>query len=1111
MIRYHLDLYSRTDPVGTLIRRLDSIQEAEYRSEANGTGSGRVVLRASNAENISAGGSQYLRVVREDTVAATEKVVGGIFVDQLDIEVLDEKTTHRMTLAGSGALSVLDRAIMWSISYTTTATSGRVPDGTWYFREMFGAMKLGAMLHKVITEAKSFNSPAIAADDRQEDTLPMVTLGFTASVDSDGNAWTQWGGHFKAEVGESVLSVVQRLMEAGLYVEMDPDTFVLNAWEAASHGRDRTGVAWGASVIRFTNPTDAVSSVGTVPTANVLSRLVRGIQGKYPTSHLLVGPQSDGGPYGDARQTLGIPRERFYPFESDDRDELEDIAWAQVNALNEASDIVRLRYKLGTDPTSGYYLPFETILNDDQVTVDTTGLATWHFTDDPYPVAAQMIKLREGGDWEAWVDLGSPYSDARSRQFQTKGVPRHSHPPNPQLCPGAQTVDTGTDWKVALTGTPPAGFHDAGYNDSALAFAVVNDDATWYDSGSARWIWQDAGVQGSGEERSFRKEFTLDGVPATARLTVVADNGSEVRLNGTLVATLGGAERGAPGGWDYSTAATFWLDPTVLVDGANCISIIGWNETDADPGPAGVYVVLTLNEIKGTSRQAARCDHGHLIEELVTVETNTALRLAPDGSGGVAWVAGAAGPMVSRLVVGSDQPAALQALADYVCDGTDDQVELNQAISDVASDDVNAWVTAIGRFWLGDEVTFVPWATTAVTDGRFVFEGAAASFHAAANLTRMVNIIGPSVAAGYFLNRFDIRIGSLHGESATRTVSRAIELKRASDNHLWIGNITFVSGDGFYVDQDGVSDTGTFNNFIEIKRMTNVDGIAFRVDGGDNIHGFQGNVIKTGQIWECGTGFRMGQAANKNAQYNTIIAAPIEHCGYGVIDNGGGNTWIINNTNSNTTYGISVATGITRKSYFQFTTDAETIDPNVYAEHYVLEWGIFKGLVEFVEKASAPSTPPTGVMRVYGKTDGKLYLKNDAGTEYDLTAGAGAILATLLDAKGDIIAATGADTPARVGVGSDGQVLTADSAAATGVSWQAPTGGETAGLIPVDVGTVAYDTSTPGELGVTVTSDWGYDGVDAYYDDTGADAGEEASLWWDPATGQYALITFDFP
>ena len=49
----------------------------------------------------------------------------------------------------------------------------------------------------------------------------------------------------------------------------------------------------------------------------------------------------------------------------------------------------------------------------------------------------------------------------------------------------------------------------------------------------------------------------------------------------------------------------------------------------------------------------------------------------------------------------------------------------------------------------------------------------------------------------------------------------------------------------------------------------------------------------------------------------------------------------------------------------------------------------------------------------------------------------GGIQPTLLDAKGDLIAAVAADTPARVAVGANGTVLTADSTASTGVAWAA--------------------------------------------------------------------------
>ena len=43
-----------------------------------------------------------------------------------------------------------------------------------------------------------------------------------------------------------------------------------------------------------------------------------------------------------------------------------------------------------------------------------------------------------------------------------------------------------------------------------------------------------------------------------------------------------------------------------------------------------------------------------------------------------------------------------------------------------------------------------------------------------------------------------------------------------------------------------------------------------------------------------------------------------------------------------------------------------------------------------------------------------------------------------LTTKGDTYAATGAGTPSRLGVGTDGQVLTVDSAEATGLKWVSP-------------------------------------------------------------------------
>lgn len=47
-------------------------------------------------------------------------------------------------------------------------------------------------------------------------------------------------------------------------------------------------------------------------------------------------------------------------------------------------------------------------------------------------------------------------------------------------------------------------------------------------------------------------------------------------------------------------------------------------------------------------------------------------------------------------------------------------------------------------------------------------------------------------------------------------------------------------------------------------------------------------------------------------------------------------------------------------------------------------------------------------------------------------------MATAIDAKGDLIAGTGADAFARLAIGTNGQILTADSAETTGMKWATP-------------------------------------------------------------------------
>jgi hypothetical protein len=84
----------------------------------------------------------------------------------------------------------------------------------------------------------------------------------------------------------------------------------------------------------------------------------------------------------------------------------------------------------------------------------------------------------------------------------------------------------------------------------------------------------------------------------------------------------------------------------------------------------------------------------------------------------------------------------------------------------------------------------------------------------------------------------------------------------------------------------------------------------------------------------------------------------------------------------------------------------------------------------------------TSLVDLKGGTTGQVLAKA-SGTDMDFTwaTDASGIPATILDAKGDLIAASGADTAARLAVGANDTVLTADSSTATGLKWAAPAGG----------------------------------------------------------------------
>ena len=99
-------------------------------------------------------------------------------------------------------------------------------------------------------------------------------------------------------------------------------------------------------------------------------------------------------------------------------------------------------------------------------------------------------------------------------------------------------------------------------------------------------------------------------------------------------------------------------------------------------------------------------------------------------------------------------------------------------------------------------------------------------------------------------------------------------------------------------------------------------------------------------------------------------------------------------------------------------------------------------------KATAPTVDNDGNPLVpgalyYNTTTAEMYVYDGAAW---LAVNAGTFISeTIIDAKGDLIAGSAADTPARVAVGTNGYVLTADSAEAAGVKWALAAAGATGG------------------------------------------------------------------
>ena len=134
----------------------------------------------------------------------------------------------------------------------------------------------------------------------------------------------------------------------------------------------------------------------------------------------------------------------------------------------------------------------------------------------------------------------------------------------------------------------------------------------------------------------------------------------------------------------------------------------------------------------------------------------------------------------------------------------------------------------------------------------------------------------------------------------------------------------------------------------------------------------------------------------------------------------------------------------------------------------------------------------------------------DMNTNFDdiesfVNTAPGVVQVDIVNAKGDIVAATAADAVSRLAVGTDTYVLTADSGEATGLIWAAPTTGDITG---VTAGTNISGGGVSGtvtvNLAVDAAVDMGTDGSGVDVTFHSATAGD--NMLWD-ASDEKLVIT----
>jgi hypothetical protein len=454
----------------------------------------------------------------------------------------------------------------------------------------------GAVLYRMIQEAQH--------PDRPSQPIPLVTIDFTATTDSNGDAWTttdQLEG-LTAELGEDYFTTLMTLVSTGVIdVYMDPD-FGLHAFN--SYGRDLSGGSFGPGVVRFAKG------------VNISEQMQREqLDTKRATHAEILTTVYDGFQRAEAELADAgdrVTREIAVIGASQVEAELEALGEAALEASLTSSDAIIFEHVTGDDEDHGLYVPGpEGTVHGKYWLGDIvrihTGTNEQDFNEQDFEVAAVTITSDdENGQLRATPEVSSQIGEDERILYGGDGAPYST-----RVTSGAGGQGEGADGGTA-GGVPVAD--------------VVQRPATPV---SAEYTFSTTTTNSDPGDGVLR----LSNGTQASSVTIRADNKD---ANGVTVSALLDLITSGRVKLVHATDPTKWItfEASAVADatGYRNITVSAVAQSATSPFTNEDPLVL-LADLGGGGGSGA-------FEDLTTSETDTTKVAAPDGLGGVTWVAG---------------------------------------------------------------------------------------------------------------------------------------------------------------------------------------------------------------------------------------------------------------------------------------------------------------------------------------------------------------------------------------------------------------------------------------------------------------------------------------